>query len=108
MTAILCHVPALSWLGLLRWLCHTITTSVAANPVLDRPVIVLPTFIQWYVIVSSLRLPLYTNSDIDLISATTADGLYLYNQSGSVRVNRPFHQQHKILIYLLSHAISVV
>lgn len=33
MTAVLRHVPALRWLGLLQPLCHVIVTSVAANPV---------------------------------------------------------------------------
>lgn len=32
MTAVLRHVPALLWLGLLQPLCHVIATSVAANP----------------------------------------------------------------------------
>lgn len=68
----------------------------------------LPTFIQWYVVTSNLRLPLYTFRIQTSVSATTADDLYPYNQSGSVRVNRPFHQQRQKLIYLLSHAISVV
>ena len=60
MTAVLRHVPALRWLGLLQPLCHVNATSVAANPVFSRPTMTLPTFTSWYVVrltVGSLFTP---------------------------------------------------
>src|SRR5829696_5706755 len=38
----------------------------------------------------------------------SAGSLYLYSQSGSVRIERPFRRLHRQADYLTSHAISVV